>query len=96
MIKRFLKRVPKIIFLSGSQRDKSLTKVNDKIGNYLKKKSIDSFIDELVEYQETYISSKNNFISAQKVLQREFESQNLSPTELRRFNGDPDQWPEFI
>ena len=48
----------------------------------------------------TFIPSEVNFLSAQvnflQVLQQEFESRNLPPIELKRFNGDPEQWPEFI
>ena len=43
----------------------------------IKKKSkiaVDSFIDEIVEFEETVISKGNDFLSVQKVLQREFES----------------------
>ena len=32
----------------------------------------------------------------QQVLQREFESQNLPPIELKHFDGNPELWPEFI
>ena len=73
-----------------------ITKNPDKSSSVSKKRPTDSFIDELVEYQETFISSEVNFLSAQKVLQREFVSRNLPPIELKRFNGDPEQWPEFI
>ena len=31
-----------------------------------------------------------------QVLQREFESRNLPPIELKRFDGNPELWPEFI
>ena len=72
-----------------------VTKNPDKSPSVSKKKPIDSFIDKLVEYQETFIPSEVNFLSGQKVLQWEFESLNLPPIELKRFNGDPEQWPEF-
>ena len=36
--------------------------------------AVDSFIDEIVEFEETVISKGNDFLSAQKVLQCEFES----------------------
>ena len=54
-----------------------LTKNIDKSPSVSKKRPIDSFIEELVEYQETFIPYEVNFLSAQKV--------------LRRFNGDPEQ-----
>ena len=57
-----------------------ITKNPYKSPSVSKKGPIDSFINELVEYQETFIPSEVNFLSAQKVLQREFESQNLPPS----------------
>ena len=69
-----------------------ITKNPDKSPGLSKKRLIDSFIDELLEYQENFIPSDINFLSAQKVLQWEFLSQNLPPPlpiELKRFNGDP-------
>ena len=45
-----------------------ITKNSDKSPSVSKKRLIDSFIDELVEYQETSIPSEVNFLSAQKVL----------------------------
>ena len=62
----------------------------------LKKEPIDSFIEKLVEYQKTTLPSDNMHLSAQEVLQREFESRNLPTMELRRFNGNPAHWPQFI
>ena len=66
-----------------------ITKNPDKSPSVSKKRPIDSCIDKLVEYQETFIPSEVNFLSAQNVLQREFEFRNLPPIELKRFNGDP-------
>ena len=57
---------------------------------------MDSFIDELVEFEETVNSKGNDFLSAQQVLQRQFDSRNLPPIELKRFDGNPELWPEFI
>ena len=45
--------------------------------NKFQKVTVDSFIDELVEFEETVTSKGNDFLSAQQVLQREFESRNL-------------------
>ena len=56
----------------------------------ISKITVDSFIDELVEFEETAISKGNDFLSAQLVLQREFESRNLPPIELKRFDGNPE------
>ena len=38
----------------------------------------------------------SEFLSAQQVLQCEFISRNLPPIELKRFDGNPKLWPEFI
>ena len=57
---------------------------------------MDSFIDELVEFEETVTSKGNDFLSAKQVLQHEFESRSLPPIELKCFNGNPQLWPEFI
>ena len=56
----------------------------------ISKITVDSFIHELVEFEETVISKGNYFLSAQQVLQREFESRNLPPIELKRFDGNPE------
>ena len=34
--------------------------------------TVDSFIDELIEFEQTVISKANDFLSVQQVLQREF------------------------
>ena len=55
----------------------------------ISKITVDSFIDELVEFEEIVTSKGNDFLSAQQVLQREFESRNLPPIELKYFDGNP-------
>ena len=59
--------------------------------------SIDSFIDELVEGEESSFASRTrtsvNFTLA---LQQEVDSDNLPPIPLIRFDGNPSKWPEFI
>ena len=59
--------------------------------------SIDSFIDELVEGEESSFASRTrtsvNFTLA---LQQEVDSDNLPPIPLIRFEGNPSKWPEFI
>ena len=62
----------------------------------ISKITIDSFIGKLVEFEEIVTSKGNDFLSAQQVLPREFESRNLPPIELKRFDGNPELWPEFI
>ena len=62
----------------------------------ISKITLDSFIDELVEFEEKVTSKGNDFLSAQQVLRRELESQNLKPIELKLFHGNPKLWPEFL
>ena len=50
---------------------------------------------ELVGFEET-VSKDNGFLSVQKILQREFESNNLPPIKLKCFDGNPELCPEFI
>ena len=56
----------------------------------ISKITVDSFIGKLVEFEEIVTSKGNDFPSAQQVLPHEFESQNLPPIELKRFNGNPE------
>ena len=59
--------------------------------------SVDEFIDEIIEGQETIISSDVcNKFDALTFLKAEYESRNLPPIELYKFSGDPSKWPEFI
>ena len=59
--------------------------------------SADEFIDELIEGQETIISSDAcNKFTPLTFLKAEYESCNLPPIELYKFSGDPSKWPEFI
>ena len=39
--------------------------------------TVDSFIDDFVEFEKTITFKGNDFLSAQQVLQREFQSRNL-------------------
>ena len=57
---------------------------------------IDKFIDFLIEGEETQIPENLRGVKPQEALQREFESRNLPPVPLIRFNGDASKWPEFI
>ena len=54
------------------------------------RKTIDSFIDDLIEGQETNLSSKSSefILEAKLAIQRDFESRNLPPIPLCRFNGN--------
>ena len=62
------------------------------------RKTTDSFIDDLVEGQETNFSSKPSefILKAKLAIQRDFELHNLPPIPLCRFNGNSSNWPEFI
>ena len=88
--KHFENLIPKIYW------NKNPTKYDSNNKKQISKITVDSFIDKLVEFEETVSSKGNDFLSAQQVLQREFESRNLLPIELKRFNGNPELWPEFI
>ena len=76
--------------------NEKLTKNDPNNKKQISKITADSFIDEFVELGQTVISKGNDVLSAQQVLQREFESRNLPPIELKRFDGNPELWPEFI
>ena len=54
------------------------------------RKTIDSLIDDLIEGQETNFSSKSSefILEAKLAIQRDFESRNLPPIPLCRFNGN--------
>ena len=87
--KHFENPIPKIYL------NENPTKNDPNSKKQISKITVDSFIDKLVEFEETVTSKGNDFFSAQQVLQREFESRNLPPTELKRFDGNPELWPKF-
>ena len=59
--------------------------------------SVDEFIDELLEGQETIISSDIcKKFDALTFLKVEYKSRNLPPIELYKFSRDPAKCPEFI
>ena len=57
---------------------------------------IDSFIDRLLEGQETKISECEKDLDAKTALKLEFESRRLPVVPLYHFNRDASHWPEFI
>ena len=78
-----------------------LKEISDKTSRNVflnQRKTIDSFIDDLVEGQETYFSSKpSEFVLEVKLaIQQDFESRNLPPIPLCRFNGNSSNWPKLI
>ena len=59
--------------------------------------SIDRFIDELVEGEESsFASQTRTSVNLTLALQQEVDSNNLPPISLIRFNGNPSKWPAFI
>ena len=68
-----------------------------KLYNQNTSRSIDSFIDTLIEGLETVISTTIDQSSPTMVLlERDLESRNFPPMELLWFNGNPSHWPELI
>ena len=60
-------------------------------------RSIDSFIDTLIEGSKTVINTAiDQSSSTTALLQRDLESRNLPSMELLRFSGNPSHWHEFI
>ena len=58
---------------------------------------IDSFIDLLIEGDETVISAvTSENITVTAALQQELETRHLPPIDLIQFDGNPLNWPEFI
>ena len=59
-------------------------------------RSLDSFIDDLVEGEENYNNPILKIsVSPTLTLQQEFESRNLPPIPLIKFDGNLSRWPEF-
>ena len=68
-----------------------------KLCNIKTSRSINSFIDALIEGLETVINTNiDQSLSTTPLQERDLESRNLTPMELLRFNGSPSHWPEFI
>ena len=76
--------IPKIYLNDNPSKSDPINK------KQISKITADSFIEE------TVVSKGNYFLSVQQVLQREFESRNLPPTVIKRFDGKPELWPGFI
>ena len=58
--------------------------------------SSDEFTDHLVEGEETNLGIKTSSVNLHFALKQDYETRNLPPIELRRFSGNPCEWPEFI
>ena len=61
-----------------------------------KREPIDSFIDHLIEGQETKLLKCNKEIDTKTALKLEFKSRSLPVVPLFGFNGNTSRWPEFI
>ena len=57
------------------------------------KETIDKFIDNLVEEEETALGSKTSFLTVQGISRRVWFKTSF---ESRHFDGNPAYWPEFI
>ena len=62
----------------------------------LRFKNENSFIDHLIEGQETKLLKCNKEMDAKTALKLEFESRSLPVVPLFRFNVNASKWPEFI
>ena len=58
--------------------------------------SLDAFIDDLIEGQETNLLKTTSFINSQFSLKRKYETRTLPPIKLCRLSRNPIDWPEFI
>ena len=58
-----------------------------------KREPADNFMDDLIEGQETPIYEKETNISLSFALKQNTEACFLPPLELRRFSGNPVEWP---
>ena len=59
--------------------------------------SIDGFIDELVEGEESSSACQTRTsVNLTLALQQEVNLRSLPPIPLIRFVGNPSKWPEFI
>ena len=57
---------------------------------------IDKFNNDLIEGKETKLPSSELPLSLHFTIQQEYESHNLTPIDLHRFDGDVSKWPKFI
>ena len=69
---------------------------NDKPQDMTTREPVDKFIDDLVEGIETSLPQSNLHLNIGLALKQEYECRQLPPIELRRFGGNPSEWPEFI
>ena len=64
--------------------------------NYNIPKSVNHFIDLLVEVQETKLGIQRKEATTTSLLQMELDWKNLPPIELTPFDGNHCKWPDFI
>ena len=60
------------------------------------RKPVDQFFNNLIEGLETKLPESHVNVNIHLALQQEYECQQLPPTELCHFKGNPSEWPEFI
>ena len=59
--------------------------------------SVDSFIDELAEGEESsFTSQTRTIVNLTLALQQDVDLHNLPSIPLIRFDGNPSKWPEFV
>ena len=66
----------------------NLTTIIDKVHHLQNNKTIDKFIDDLIEGKETKLLSSELVSSLHFTIQPEYESRTLPPIDLHRFDGD--------
>ena len=75
------------MFRTWNFAEDSIQSIGKRVENRkIETKSMNSFIDELAEHEEIIVTFETNFFFSHKVLQREFEYQNLLSIELTHFS----------
>ena len=73
-----------MIRIQNIQKNKS-TQNSESFSDNMKE-TIDKFVDDLVEGEESVLGSKNDSLTVHEVLRQEFDSKHLPPIELRHFD----------
>ena len=60
------------------------------------KEPVETFIDNVIEGEESIIQDINKLIPTSLILQRDFETRDLLAINSMRFGGVSKQWPNFI
>ena len=59
-------------------------------------KTVDKFIDELLEDIKTSLPYSNFILNRALALKQEYECRQLPPIEMHLFDGNPLRWLEFV